>query len=136
MKNSLLQIIMASLVLLAACSKEETSDRFDLLTAHIWTSESLLADGVDASGPGQILEKFKGDIQFKKDGTGYFGQYTGTWRLTNNDANLVIQSPELVAAVTSTIVELTATSLKVTFTYPNLVNPSDPLDIVMTFIPK
>jgi hypothetical protein len=48
----------------------------------------------------------------------------------------VIQSPELLAAVTSTIVELTETSLKVTFTYPNLVNPSDPLDILMTFIPK
>jgi len=136
MKNLLLLIIVASLVSLSACSKEESSDRFDLITAHTWKSESLLADGVDASGPGQILEKFKGDIEFKKDGTGYFGQYTGTWRLTNNDTNLVIQSPELVAAVTSTIVELTETSLKVTFTYPNLVNPSDPLDILMTFIPK
>jgi hypothetical protein len=136
MKNLLLLIIIALLVSLSACSKDEGSDRFDLITAHVWKSDSLLADGVDASGPGQILEKFKGDIQFKKDGTGYFGQYTGTWRLTNNDANLVIQSPELVAAVTSTIIELTETSLKVKFSYPNLVNPSDPLDIRMTFKPK
>lgn len=136
MKKSPLLVVVALLVSLSACNKEESSDRFDLLTAHIWKSDSLLADGIDASGPGQILEKFKGDIEFRKDGTGYFGQYTGTWRLTNNDANLVIQSPELGASVTSTIVELTETSLKVKFSYPNLVNPSDPLDIRMTFKPK
>ena len=99
MKNLLLLIIVASLVSLSACSKEESSDRFDLITAHIWRTDSLLAGGVDARGTGKLLEKFAGDIKFNEDGTGYFGQYTGTWRFVYDETSIVLESPELPVSV-------------------------------------
>jgi len=49
-----------------SCSKEKESERFKLLTAHIWRSDSLLVNGVDAGGPGGMLEKFKGMQSSKK----------------------------------------------------------------------
>jgi hypothetical protein len=132
MKNIVPWLLIAVLVCATACS-EKTSDRFDLLTSHPWTSDSLLADGIDASDPGELLEKFKGDIEFKADGYGNFGQYTGTWMFVDNQTNLVIESPELAAALTTHIVELTKTSLKVTFPYPTLDGTKN---IRMTFKPK
>lgn len=132
MKNTALIIIVISLVITASCNKEKESERFTLLTSHSWTSDSLLADGADASGPGQILEKFKGDVTFKKDGTGTFGQYTGTWAFTDNEANLAIDSPDLPFTLTTHIVELKSTSLKVTFTYPGVTL----INVRMTFRPK
>ncbi|MFZ0471590.1 MAG: hypothetical protein WAL94_03155 [Bacteroidales bacterium] len=133
MRNIVIWLFLAGLVFAAACSKDKTSERFNLLTSHEWTSDSLLADGVDASDPGELLEKFKGDIVFKKDGTGTFGQYTGTWMFVDNETNLAISSPELTATITSHIVELTETSLKVTFPYPTLEGTKN---IRMTFKPK
>lgn len=132
MKNIVLLLSITLLVCAASCS-EKTSDRFDLLTSHTWTSDSLLANGVDASGPGELLVKFKGDITFNEDGSGTFGQYTGTWMFVDNETNVVIQSPELAAALTAHIVELTKTSLKVTFVYPSLEGLKN---IRMTFKPK
>jgi len=133
MKKSLVLILPAILMILISCGKEQETDRFTLITAHVWASDSLLADGIDASGPGEPLEKFKGDATFKKDGTGTFGQYIGTWMLVDNDASLAITSPDLpVPSIATTIVELTSTSLKVKFIYPALV----PLNIRMTFKPK
>ena len=122
----------AFLLLTIACGKEKQSERFELLTAHVWTSDSLLADGADASGPGQILEKFKGDVRFNEDGTGTFGQYTGTWAFADNEVNLAIDSPDLPFTLTTHIVELKSTSLKVTFTYPGVTL----IDVRMTFRPK
>ena len=133
MRNIVIWLLLAGLVFAAACSKDKTSDRFDLLTSHTWTSDSLLADGVDASDPGELLEKFKGDIIFNKDGTGTFGQYTGTWMFVDNETNLAISSPELTFTLTTHIVELTKTSLKVTFLYPTLEGTKN---IRMTFKPK
>jgi hypothetical protein len=131
MKNIVPLMLIIVLAGAAACS-EKTSNRFDLLTSHSWTSDSLLADGVDASDPGELLEKFKGTINFNEDGSGTFGQYTGTWMFVDNEANLVIQSAELPAALTAHIVELTKKSLKVTFVYPS----QDGLkNIRMTFKP-
>jgi len=132
MKNIVIWLLFAGLVFIVACNKEKTSDRFTLITSHTWMSDSLLANGVDASDPGEILEKFKGDIIFKKDGTGTFGQYTGTWMFTDNETNLAITSPDLSFALTTHIVVLTSVSLKVTFTYPGVT----PTDIRMTFKPK
>jgi len=132
MKNIVIWLLFAGLVFIVACNKEKTSDRFTLITSHTWMSDSLLANGVDASDPGEILEKFKGDIVFKKDGTGTFGQYTGTWMFTDNETNLTITSPDLSFALTTHIVVLTSVSLKVTFTYPGVT----PTDIRMTFKPK
>lgn len=132
MKNAAILVILISLGIAVSCSKEKVSERFKLLTAHTWTSDSLLANGADASGPGGMLEAFKGDAAFKADGTGTFGQYSGTWMFTDNEANLAITSPDLPFALTTHIVELTRTSLKVTFTYPSV----PPANIRMTFKPK
>lgn len=132
MKRILFLLLISAFVAVTACNKDKTSSRFDLLTAHTWTSDSLLADGVDASGTGQMLENFKGEAKFNKDGTGAFGQYTGTWMFVDSETNLVISSPSLPFSLTTHIVELKSTSLKVTFTYP--VQP--PVKIRMTFRPK
>lgn len=132
MKRILFLLLISAFVAVTACNKDKTSSRFDLLTAHTWTSDSLLADGVDASGTGQMLENFKGEAKFNKDGTGTFGQYTGTWMFVDSETNLVISSPSLPFSLTTHIVELKSTSLKVTFTYP--VQP--PVKIRMTFRPK
>jgi len=133
MKKIVLLMFLVAVFAAGACKKEKTSDRFDLLTAHIWTSDSLLLNGVDASGPGEKLEIFKGDVQFNKDGTGTFGQFSGTWSLADNDQSLVIESPSLpdIDYLSTHIVELTQTSLKVTISYL-----SPPMDIRMTFKPK
>lgn len=133
MKNIVIWLLLAGLLFAAACNKDKTSESFDLLTSHVWTSDSLLADGIDASDPGELLEKFKGDVVFNVDGTGTFGQYTGTWRFVDNETNIAISSPELTFTLTTHIVELTKNSLKVTFVYP-----SQPVskNIRMTFKPK
>jgi len=133
MRNIVIWLMLTGLVFAAACNKDKTSDRFSLLTSHVWTSDSLLADGEDASGPGEILEKFKGDVIFEEDGSGTFGQYTGTWMLVDNETSLAINSPELTFTLTTHIVELTKTSLKVTFSYPTLEGSKN---IRMTFKPK
>jgi hypothetical protein len=136
MKKIALIIITVALWALWACNKDTESEKFRLLTAHIWTSDSLLAEGIDASGPGQILEKFKGDAKFNKDYKGYFGKYTGTWKFAYDETNIVIDSDSLQVAITTNIVLLNEVSLKVTTAYPNVLNPSNPLDIRMTFKTK
>jgi len=115
-----------------SCNKEKVSERFTLLTSHTWASDSLLANGVDASDPGEMLALFKGDATFNEDGTGTFGQYSGTWMFTDSETNLAITSPDLPFALTTHIVELTSASLKVTFTYPG----QPPTSIRMTFKAK
>lgn len=132
MKRTLFLLLTVLAVSTLSCSKEKASERFTLLTSHVWTSVSLLADGVDASGPGQILEKFKGDVTFNEDGTGTFGQYTGTWVFVDNEASIAIDSPDLDLTITTYIEELTATSLKVTFTFPG----ATLINVRMTFRPK
>jgi hypothetical protein len=132
MKNPLLFLLMAITIIVLSCNKEKVSDRFTLLTSHTWTSDSLLADGVDASDPGEMLALFKGDARFNEDGTGTFGQYSGTWMFTDNETNVAITSPDLPFALTTHIVELTRTSFKVTFTFPG----TTPTNIRMTFKPK
>ena len=136
MKNLSLLLLMAGLFFATGCKKDSGSERFSLLTSHVWLTDDLLADGVDASGPGQILEKFKGEVKFNEDGSGYFGQYDGTWRFVYDETSLVIESVDLPVPLTTYIDELTKLSLKVSFNYPNQVDPTNPLDIIMTFIPK
>lgn len=124
--------LLVMTVIVSSCNKDKESDRFTLLTSHSWTSDSLLANGIDASDPGEMLALFKGDADFNADGTGTFGQYTGTWMFTDNETNVAITSPELQFAITTHIVELTAVSFKVTFTFPG----TTPTSIRMTFKPK
>jgi len=115
-------LILASIaaILCFACKKEEEkSERFKLLTGNVWMSDSLLVDGEDASGPGEMLEKFVGKAEFKDDGTGYFGQYVGTWYFSNNEKDITISSPSLAFPLTCRIVELTQTSFKITTNFPS-----------------
>jgi hypothetical protein len=136
MKNATYLLIISIIVVFFACGKKNESERFNLLTSHAWTSDSLLAEGIDVSGPGQLLEKFKGDAEFRKDGSGNFGKYTGTWRFAYDETSLVIDSDSLQVPLTVNIVELTKASLKVITSYPNPLNLSNPYDIRMTFKAK
>ena len=97
-----------------------------LLTAY-------LPNGLDASGPGGILEIFNGDAKFNVDGSGNFGLYTGTWRFNFNETELVIMTDALPLPVTTKIVELTSGSLKVTTLFPNPVNQAEPIKLRLTF---
>ena len=136
MKNLMLLLIFAGIVL-SSCKEElEKSDNLTLLTGHIWASDSLLVNMVDAGNPGQLLEKFKGDMKFEKGGTGTFGQYSGTWWFSDNETKLVINSPEISFPLTANLVVLAATSLKITTTFPNLADVNNPFKIRMTFKPK
>jgi hypothetical protein len=123
---------------LMTCKKEEIhTDYLNLLTNHIWTADSLLADGVEAGGEGQLLEKFHGDTKFNEDGSGYVGDIVGTWEFTNNENALIITSDSLQIPVTAGIEELTSQSLKLTTAYPVQTSPELILASVrMTFIPK
>lgn len=119
MKNLLLLLIIAALLAFTNCSKDDENDRFELLTRPTWATDSLLMNGKDASGPGEIMEKFKGTAKFNKDGTGTFGMYTGTWRFPDKTrTQLVLVTDSLPLPLTTSIVELTDISLKVTFMLP------------------
>ena len=119
MKNVVLLLIISGCLYLASCQTDKQSESFKLLTAHTWISDSLLANGVDASGPGGMLSNFKGEVKFNTDLTGNFGIYTGTWRFAYNESQIVITTDSLPIPLTSKIAELTETSLKITTSYPN-----------------
>ena len=134
MKNLLILLIVAGSFILITCEKDEPSVKFNLLTNPVWDSDSLLANGVDASGPGGFLEKFKGEAKFSKDGTGYFGQYTGTWRFSKDETEMAIVTDSLPIPLTAKIIELTELSLKITTAVPNFNLPAEPpASIRMTF---
>lgn len=130
-------LIISGICLFFACKKDENtrSERFNLLTAHLWNSDSLLANDEDASGPGELLEKFAGEAKFNEDGSGYFGQYTGYWQLINNDEDITIFSDSLLIPVTCFIEELTGSDFKIITSFPVADEP-EPVDIRITFKPK
>jgi hypothetical protein len=122
------------LLFLFSCGKDDNrSERFKLLTQTTWHSDSLLLNGQPAGGTGQLLEAFNGEADFRTDGTGVFGQFTGTWSFAQNETQLVINSEALPIPLTSQIVELTAQSLKITTSFPSAM---EPLMIRMTFVPR
>lgn len=120
MKNLALLLFISLSVAIISCNKDSESERFKLLTGPTWASDSLLANGVDASGPGGMLEKFKGDAKFNTDGTGSFGAYTGTWRFAYDETQIVIETDSLPIPLTTKIAELTESSLKITTSVPSL----------------
>ena len=122
--------------LFSSCKKDSQSEQSKLLTGPIWASDSLLANKVDARGPGGMLADFNGEVKFNEDGTGNFGIYSGTWRFAYNETQIVITTDALPLPLTTKIAELTKTSLKITTSYPNLLNPSAPINIRMTFKAK
>lgn len=136
MKNLALLLILAGCLFNSSCKKDSQSDPFKLLTDPVWLSDSLLANGVDAGGPAGILFNFKGEAKFNQDGTGYFGVYTGTWRFAFNETQIIIIADALTLPLTTQIAELTSKSLKITTSYPNLLNPTVPIRIRMTFKAK
>lgn len=120
MKNLTVLLLISISLAIFSCKKDGESERFNLLTGPTWASDSLLANGVDASGPGGMLEKFKGDAKFNTDGTGSFGAYTGTWRFAYDETQIVIETDSLPIPLTTKIAELTESSLKITTSVPNL----------------
>ena len=142
MKKIFFLIIMAGVFLWTACDKDdEPSDRFRYLTTPIWLSDSLLVNGIDASIPGGLLEDFKGEVDFREDGTGTFGIYEGTWQFAQNETELLIRSDSLTILPLNTLYtkidELESNSLKVTANFPNPYEPTgDPLRLRLTFVPK
>jgi hypothetical protein len=136
MKKLAYLLLAAFLVVVFACKKDDKSERFKFLTGPTWASDSLLANGVDASGPGGILVKFKGDAIFKEDGTGTFGGYTGKWRFNVDETELTITTDSLPLPIISKIKELTSASLKITTTVSLPAAPTVPINIRMTFKTK
>ena len=133
-KLSLLLVILTGLLVIS-CSKEKKSERFIFLTTPIWLSDTLLANGEDASGPGELLEKFKGDAKFKEDGTGYFGDYTGQWRFNPDETQITIVTDSMPLPIVSNIIMLTIDSLKITTIVTDKVT-NIPVNIRMTFSVK
>jgi hypothetical protein len=136
MKNLALLLFISVTIFAFSCSKDEKSERFKFLTEPIWVTDSLLANGVDASGPGGPLENFKGEAKFNEDGTGTFGVYTGGWQLSVDETAITISSQDLpyaIKAITCDIVELTAISFKIKFVAPV---ENIPVNFRLTFKPK
>jgi len=136
MKNIALLTFISASLLIFSCNKDDKLDRFKLLTGPTWTADSLLANGVDASGTGELLEKFKGDAKFKEDGTGNFGKYTGEWRFNVEKTQITIFTDSMPLPIITNIKELTQTSLKVTTLVPNPLDQYNPFNIRMTFKAK
>jgi len=138
MKNLVMLLIISGCFMVFSCGKKE-SERFRLLTDPVWVTDSLLANGVDATGPGGILKKFMGDAKFEKDGTGTFGTYKGEWNFNTDETKLIITSDSLPLAVNADILELKSTSLKLKTLLPDPKDPLNPAAIIkirMTFKPK
>ena len=135
MKNFVVFLIIAGCFAAFSCGEKE-SERFKLLTGPIWDPDSLMANGIDASGPGGILTDFLGDAKFKTDGTGYFGKYIGEWMFNSDETELVITSDSLPLPVIADIKELTSISLKLTTVLPNPADLQNPYNIRMTFKAK
>ncbi|HSL86284.1 MAG TPA: hypothetical protein VK861_05080 [Bacteroidales bacterium] len=133
MKRIALLVTISVCLMFSSCSKEKESQRFKWLTTPVWTTEQLLVNGVSADGPGDLLEGFKGDSKFNKDGTGTFGSYTGTWSFSSDESQLIIQTPDLPIPVITTIAELTSSRLDVTTAFPNQTDPANPYNIRMVF---
>lgn len=136
MKNYALFLLIAMVFGVASCNKDDNSANFKNLTGTTWKSDSLLVNGVNASGNGGILQNFSGEAKFNEDGTGNFGSYAGTWRFAFNETQLVITSPSLPIPLTAQIRELTSSSLKITTAFPDPQNPTNFLNVRMTFKPK
>ena len=136
MKKIFFLLTITCVILLSSC-KDKDSDRFKFLTEPVWVAVSLMANGVDATGPGGLLEGFVGDAKFNADGTGTFGTYTGTWQFNVTEDKLILTTPALPITITLDILELTSTSLKVKGSIPDLQNlTGPPIEIQMTFAPK
>ena len=136
MKKQFFLFCITICVLIIACSKEEKSERFKLLTTPVWTSESFVATGTDTSGVGAIIKQLKGDAKFNEDGTGYFGSFTGQWRFNPDETEITIVAQSLPLPIVTEIILLTAQSLKLNAPVTIQSHPQDLIDLLMTFKAK
>ena len=136
MKNLTLLLILSGIFFAFGCNKKKVSDRYVLLTEHVWVTDSLSANNIDAGGPGGMLEKFKGNVNFNEDGTGYFGTYSGTWRFNVDETQLVIVTDSLPLPINTDILELTKASLKIKTLISNPTISNELIRIRMTFKAK
>ena len=134
MKNLVLILVVFGCIFITTCTKDTQSEKLKLLTGPTWTSDSLLANGVDASGPDGMLKNFKGEVKFNTDLTGNFGIYTGTWKFAYNETQIIITTDSLPIPLITQIAELTKSSLKIKTSYPNLLGVST--NLRMTFKAK
>jgi len=131
-------VILAGMVLFA-CKKDEKKVEltpYEILTSRTWSSDSLLANGENAGGEGQLLYNFNGDAEFRTDGTGTFGNYTGTWSLSADNKEVTITTDQIPIPIIATIAELTEESLKITTEFPDMSSPGNTISIRMTFKKK
>lgn len=136
MRNIIGLSLITAYLLLSGCNKDDESERFKLLTTPVWTSESILANGVEPAGSWIFLKQFSGDAKFNKDGTGSFGSYTGQWRFNEDETEITIITTAVPLPIITDIVELTSKSLKITTTVNNPLNPLESADVSMTFKAK
>ena len=130
---TLMLMILATMGYMACKEEEPVLTPFELLTTRIWASDSLLANGEDASGPGEMLETFKGNAIFNTDGTGVLGNYNATWTLSVDNTEVTIITVDPAMEIITTIRELTKTSLKITTAVADINNPGQFIEIRMTF---
>jgi len=138
-KLSMFLVVLAGVLFFSCTEKEEdviVLTPYELLTRQVWVSDSLLADGVDAGGEGEMLEKFNGPAEFRTDGTGTFGDYAGTWSLSEDNTQLTIITPDLPVQIIALVAELSMVSLKITTAFPDFANPGETIAIRMTFVPQ
>lgn len=130
-------IMMAFLCAFHACKKDEEdklSEKEILLTNNTWNSISLLADGIEAGGVGEILYEFAGETVFNPDGTGQVGDYTGTWELSADETQIIIISDALDMPLTANIILLTEDTLEIFTVFPDTsTNPPRLIEVEITF---
>ena len=133
MKKLLVLILTITGLIAFSCDDTDVTANFSNLTSNIWAADSLLANGVNAGGPGELLEDFNGILLFNEDGTGTFGVYEGSWYFAYEETQMVLSSDSLIMPLTAIIEELTGVSLKMTTVFPNTIYPDNPTNIRMTF---
>lgn len=135
-RNIIVILLVAGSLFLASCEKDKRSETFKMLTSPTWVTDSLLANGLDASAPGGLLYRFKGDAKFNEDGSGTFGKFTGKWVFNADETQITITTDSLPLPINSKIRELTSSSLKITAVVPNMQNLTQYFNIRMTFKAK
>jgi hypothetical protein len=118
MKNLVFFLIISTCLLGYTGCEKKKSERFKLLTTPVWTTDSLLANGVSvyASGPYSFLLKFKGE-----------------WRLNTDETEITIVTDSLPIPLICDIVLLNLQNLKITTAVPDPANQMVSIDIRMTF---
>ena len=136
MKKQAVLFCMITGLLIIACSKEVTSERFRLLTTPVWASDSILANGAEPAGTWVFLKRFSGEAKFNEDFTGYFGKFKGQWRMNQDETEITIITDSLPLPIVTDIILLTSRDLKIdtSVTYP--LNHDESADIRMTFKAK